>query len=319
MHFTCSIQSSNGKEETVITCSPARFGFLVEPITLTWCAGHVAPLPHHNEIVKRELSSGRNDANWFYPPLSPVALISDNNKSPPAVLTSYSLPATHELTLNDPNADDKTAEFFIALLGLLKGLRLQKETWCHFYKCPIKSGALCDFDATDLAIVKTLNLAADFWQQNQDAHTRQLMFGAIHWHLFAQLYTHDFEKFSAQYMALDTCWKLAEKTKNITSNGHPKRPISLATALKLKTPIWANPISPPKQESELSRNRNALAHEALYEGEPVGFAISQKGHNLQQELTNFVARCIFGLLGVDNEYTRSVVTSSQTIDFKDWP
>jgi hypothetical protein len=60
---------------------------------------------------------------------------------------TFALPATHWLTMHDAGTDPGTEDFFIALFGMLKGLRLQREGWQHFYKCPTRRGALCDFYA----------------------------------------------------------------------------------------------------------------------------------------------------------------------------
>jgi hypothetical protein len=301
-----------------MTDSSTSFGFLIQETALEFSIGHLKPLANHADIVQRIRSHDRSYDSWFYPPLLPVSSVSNEAKVPPEIPTlSFRLPATHELTLNDPTADDKTAEFYIAVFGLLKGLRLQRDGWNHFYKCPTKSGELCDFIATDGEIIQTLNLAAAFWQKHQNLKIRTLMFGAIHWHLFAQLYPHAFEKFNAQYMALDACWKLARETSIVSgrSTNHALRPSGLAVALSLQTPSWANAISPSKKECDLSRKRNELAHEALYGGVPIGFAASSEDYRLQLELKNFVARCIFGLLGVKNVYTQSPVDSRQIRGF----
>ena len=296
--------------------STTQFGFLADTTSITWKAGCIKPLPDHSKIVSGLLSSDLSYADWFYPLPQSVATSYKENKSPPKMPTPFGLPATHDLILNDQTADDKTAEFYIALLGLLKGLRLQKPNWNHFHKCPTKSGLLCDFYATDSAIVKTLDLAADFWQLNQDKQIRKLMFGAIHWHLLAQLYPQTFEKFNAQYTAMDACWQLAKVTLKIPKESipHAERPLKLAQALGLQTPSWATPITTSHKQCKLSLQRNELVHEALYEAEPLRFAVSKEGHELQIELTNFVARCIFGLLGVNNHYTRCSSVGSRQVN-----
>ena len=126
-------------------------------------------------------------------------------------------------------------------------------------------------------------------------------------------------------MVLDTCWKLATLTlkskvdTEINNRGsnkltHAVRPAILAKVLGLMLPSWAN-LTPPETFSKLSRHRNELLHEALYLGEPIGFAVSQEYYTLEQELSGFVACCIFGLLGIDNEYTRSSVQSRQIKGF----
>jgi hypothetical protein len=228
---------------------------------------------------------------------------------------TFGLSPTHELTLVNSLAGSDAEDFFIALFGMLKGLRLQREGWQHFYRCPTMRGELCDFYADNGEIATTLDLAAGFWQQHTEASTRKLAFGAIHWHLFAQLYEHEFERFNAQYTAFDACWALAKRTLNVDAKGHADRPRALATALDLLVPSWALPISAGLNACSLSQRRNALVHEAMYAGEPIGFAHSQTERGMELELTGFVARAIFALLGVCNEYTRSPVDTRQIIGF----
>lgn len=66
----------------------------------------------------------------------------------------------------------------------------------------------------------------------------------------------------------------------------------------------------------LSERRNALIHEALYGGQPVGFAHPAGHEGMELELTRLVARLLLRLLGIENEYTRSDCTTRSTIGFR---
>lgn len=293
----------------------ARFGLLIEPASLTWSAGRIEPLQDHASTVEGVLAHDRHYAGWLYPPLAGVRPDSNESKERPAVPVTFGLPPTHELMLLNSPAEPETEDLFIALFGMLKGLRLQREGWQHFYRCPTKPGALCDFYADNTEIATTLDQAAGFWQSHTDAPTRKLAFGAIHWHLFAQLYQHEFERFNAQYIAFDACWALAKRTLKVDAKGHADRPRALAEALGLLIPNWAMSVSPIQNLCNLSLRRNALVHEAIYASEPIGFAHPQMERGMELELTGFVARAIFALLGVRNEYTRSPVDTRQCIGF----
>lgn len=292
-----------------------RFGFLKEPTSLVWGGGSIEPLPDQEDVVQDILAHQQNYAGWMYPPQREVRRDSSELKEPPNVPSTFALSATHVLTLSSEVADLRAEDFYIALFGMLKGLRLQREGWQHFYRCPTNRGALCDFYADDCEIAATLDLAAAFWQRYTDPVTRKLAFGAIHWHLFAQLYEHEFERFNAQYTALDACWKMAEMTMNVTANGHAERPRVLVEKLGLHRPSWVEPVVPGRSACKLSLRRNALVHEAMYADEPLGFSHPQTDRSMELELQNFVARCIFGLLGVRNEYTRSPVNTRQCFGF----
>lgn len=290
-----------------------RFGFLKEPVSVTWKYGSIEPLPNFEKIVSCFEQSAGVYKGWVYPPLRAV----DGKRAAEKqawVPRGFSLPASHRLIFQ-PDSDPVHADFFIALFGMLKGLRLQRESWQHLYKCPTKVGTLCDFDANNRQISTTLDLATEFLLRYPDELTRKLAFGAIHWHLFAQLYEYPFERFNAQYTALDACWSLAVATLSVKAKGHAERPKALAQALGLQTPGWALPISEGKNECSLSQRRNALVHEAMYAGEPIGFAHPVTNRSMAIELQEFVARCLLALLGVRNEYTRSAVGAKQTLGF----
>lgn len=295
-----------------------RFGFLPEPTVLEWSAGRVEPLPEYENIVHEIQGHPRVYGDWCYPPLSPVNRNGGEGKEPPSMpAVVFALPATHQLVLGDAAWSDENANFFIALFGMLKGLRLQREEWQHFYKAPVKPGTLCDFVAHDREIAQALEAATQFWTAYPDADVRSLAFGALHWHLFAQLYEHEFERFNAQYMAMDACWKLAQKSVARCPQGkflHAERPGKLCELLGIPAPNWA--IIPKGEKScPLSERRNALIHEAMYGGHPVGFAYPEEHKGMALELTGFVARVLLRLFGIKNEYTRSPCTTRQTIGF----
>jgi hypothetical protein len=65
----------------------------------------------------------------------------------------------------------------------------------------------------------------------------------------------------------------------------------------------------------VAERRNALVHQALYAGQPIGFAFPEEHAEMELELTGLVARLFLRLLGIDNEYTRSSCTEMQTIGF----
>ena len=293
-----------------------HLGFLTEATTVEWGAGMIAPLPDHDAVVSAVNADSRHYGGWFYPPLVPVMRDRVESKNRPDMPTGFGLPATHALTLLSGSGNAPSEDFFIALFGMLKGLRLQREGWQHFYRCPTRRGSLCDFYADDREIARTLDIATDFWTANPDNGIRKLAFGALHWHLFAQLYEHEFERFNAQYTALDACWKLAQKVRTSLPRRptHAQRPGLLAGELGRAVLPWA---AMPANESScpLSARRNALVHEAMYADEPIGFAHPQIERGMELELTGFVARCLVSLCGVENEYTRSPVTTRQIIGF----
>lgn len=286
-----------------------EFGALLEPCPLAWDGGEVEPLINLNEIKTSLLQPSCYHNGWLYPPLG----YTGNSDESPLKPTSFFLPATHQLTLEGD--DYEKANFLIALLGMLKGLRLQRADWLHFYKTPLLVGKLNDFVASRQEIERTLSIASAFWEQHQEPEIRKLIFGALHWHLFAQLYDHEFERFNAQYSALDACSKLAvelEVSGYQKQPPHIERPEKLCGALGIQLPAWAKICG---RKCDLSERRNALVHEAMYAGLPVGFAFQEDHGAMALELPGFVARIYLRLLNIKNEYTDSSCATRQKIVF----
>lgn len=291
------------------------FGFLADATSITWDGGTslIVPLATHAEVVAGMQQDKGVFDGWCYPPLRSVK----SGVDVPLIPTTFSLPATHQLHLAASTATDEEANFMIALFGLLKGQRLQRPEWQHFYKAPV-GRKLNDFSASNAQISRALDIASSFWRQHTTPEVRRIAFGAMHWHLFAQLYEHQFERFNAQYMALDACSKLALAIN--FPEYPPKQPPHATRAAKLcdvtgvPKPVWVDPAAGQK-DCALAQRRNELAHEAMYGGQPVGFAHPVEHINMELELTGLVARIFLRLLGIENEYTQSPCTTRMTMGF----
>lgn len=246
--------------------NPVAFGFLNEPTDIQWDGGacRISPLADYPQLIADLEKQPGVHEGWWYPPLVKLGTRPDGPCKP----TSFSLSATHELVLTCSDASEELANFLIALLGLLKGRRLQRDRWLHFYKSPLKN-KLNDFFASDASIARALDAALGFWRSHTADSTRRLAFGAIHWHLFAQLYEHQFERFNAQYMALDTCAKLALEIKfpgyPARQPQHWERASKLCDVTGVPKPVWVNSLLGQKT-CALAERRNALIHEAMYGG-----------------------------------------------------
>lgn len=295
-----------------------QFGYLNEDTQFTWSAGSVAKLEDFERIVSETAGEPRIYDGWCYPPLGSVRRTNSETRQPPEVEQSFALPPTHQLTLTEHSLTD-CAPFFIALLGFLKGRRLQQQGWQHFYKTPIDS-KLCDFLAKDEAIAQTFEVATAFLKRHTDDKVRKLAFGTLHWHLFGQLYEHEFERFDAQYKALDACYKLTclIQPSPQLKVPHAKRALRMCEHFGVEPPEWVilAKDSSGKDTYELATRRNALAHEAQYAGKPLGFAHPADHRNMELELRNLVARLFLRIIGVDNSYVVSPVNTRSTSLFE---
>ena len=197
---------------------------------------------------------------------------------------------------------------------------LQREGWQHFYKAPV-SRQLCDFVVNKTSTEWALNQALTFCERHSsNEEALKLAFGALHWHTFAQLYEHEFERFDAQYKALDACYKLTCMTRDsfTKERTHAKRAVRLCEYFGAEPPEWVIPFKNQdgKETCELAIRRNALAHEALYGGQPLGFAHPADNGAMVLGLKSLVARILLSALGIKNNYTQSSATTRSMSAFE---
>ena len=221
-----------------MTSPPIRFGFLNEPLSVSWRYGTIRPVPNFEEIASCFEQSAGVYKGWVYPPIKAV-----DGRGAAAkkawVPATFSVPSSHILTPH-PDADPAHSDFFIALFGFLHGRRLQREGWQHFYKAPL-SRQLCDFVSNKKSTEWALNQALTFCERHSsNTEALKLAFGALHWHTFAQLYEHEFERFDAQYKALDACYRLVCLTQDsfTRERTHAKRAARLCEHFGVEPPDW---------------------------------------------------------------------------------
>ena len=294
-----------------------RFGFLNEPLSVSWRYGTIRPVPNFEEIASCFEQSAGVYKGWVYPPIKAVDGQGAAAKKA-WVPATFSIPSSHILTPH-PDADPAHSDFFIALFGFLHGRRLQREGWQHFYKAPL-SRKLCDFVTDKKSTEWALNQALAFCEMHSsNTEVLKLAFSALHWHTFAQLYEHEFERFDAQYKALDACYKLTLLTQTgCRAATHAERALRLCEHFGIEPPDW---VSPPGNQtnsstSELALRRNALAHEALYGGQPLGFAHPAGSGAMVSGLKSLVARILLSTLGIKNSYTQSSSTTQSMSAFE---
>ena len=86
----------------------------------------------------------------------------------------------------------------------------------------------------------------------------------------------------------------------------------MCNELGVTTPAWATTAG--KGRSVVSALRNNALHEALFMGEPLGFAVhgGESGENLALEMEALVCRLLVALIGgTDGSYLRSAVNTRQ--------
>lgn len=115
------------------------------------------------------------------------------------------------------------------------------------------------------------------WQRSAAIRKRRSGWrAAIHTLFLAQAPQNlPFESFQYLYMALDACYSLvAARQPRPPRVPHAARIKWLCSQFGLTVPAWADPAS---DGVSLSASRNDAFHEALFFGEPLGFALFKEG------------------------------------------
>ena len=279
-----------------------KFGCCPEPLTIDAHGILVRPLPDLAETVAAMRGSDGIEADWIYaPPQGVQDFISGEVRLRPFPSRIFGLPQTHELEHPAPDDDDHL-DFHLWVLSFFTGMRLTATEAGFLDATPLKPGKLVDFVMLGERS-KAVDLAEGFWTANRGVKLRsRLVAAAIHALFIAQNPCHlQFERFLYLYTALDACYALAASL-----NPPPRRPSHaeriawVCRQFGMTVPAWARPVA--SSGVEVATIRNATLHEALFMGEPLGFALHGVGtnHNLPLEMEALVCRLLVALLGAPN-------------------
>lgn len=283
------------------------FGFLKHRHEIDALGFEIRPLKHFDEAVARVLAEETAAERWYYP--RPVLSPTEKVSLPAA---RFELPPTHLLITAGRSLDDQYGEFLVLALGFLLGLRLTIRGIGHMHRTPHEPGTLVSFLPSKHEIPPCMEKATAFWDA-QPPRIRKLMFGAIHWFLVSQSFDHQYEEFAWAYTVLDNLHRIAWETTHGYRARFPKgqyrchsnRPVALAAEFGSPLPAsFADPDGKPGAVGRLVIYRNELVHEARWAGEPLGYAVSQDGHEMIMDLSYFCSQLILGLLGIDCGFRR---------------
>jgi hypothetical protein len=287
------------------------FGFLPDRLDIEGAGYAVSTTADFEARRAAVLNSCRVADHWYYPPLVERFSVNPPPAAPPLTYqTPFQLPSTHTLALTDD--DEHLALWLISILGVIKGYPLKLSKHGHIHRAVVSGGLLTDIGHLyDRECIRVLDAAYTFW--NQETDHRSQAFAAIHWFLLARVYPYEFERFVGLYAAFDACYGVLQAMEIAENVGrtHYLKPQKLCEALKIaEVPAWATIEKDDDGKfCQLSRLRNALMHDAVYRGEPVGWRPSTEVGNLELEFRGLILRAIIALLRVDCSYTSASVTS----------
>ena len=279
-----------------------RFGWLNSNHTYETDSVKISVLDDFQEAIAKVTKSSNQDGEWFYPPIT----CSSAGLSVPA--SRYELPFTHLISQKKQPENEKFIQFIILYFGWLNGVRLNPEGWGHLNKSAIKLGSLVDFVVYEQRMPLLLTKGEEFWQTHQHDQLADTMFGAIHWYFFAHSYTHYFERFMAQYMVMDTLYKITSVAFSEKEGTHAKRIEFISKKLNLFCPTWGSVVG---KDTEIAGIRNNLLHESKFAGMAIGFNYEQSHSHILLELEAFNCRVIAALMGARGDYSQSSCQTRQ--------
>ncbi|HEX9963816.1 MAG TPA: hypothetical protein VGB04_02400 [Allosphingosinicella sp.] len=298
-----------------MTGSSVQFGYY--PLSLHLASGSikVETLPDLDQTAADMEASNGIEKGWIYaPPRQRRDFVSGQIAALPYPSRIFGLPKTHTPTHDAANGADHLT-FHIWCLSFFTGMRLTATEAGFVDATPLKPGALVDFVPGRIDLQKALELAERFWINNKvEPRRTRLVAATIH----ALFLAHNpvllqFERFLLLSCALDACYALASSLHAPPPRlGYAKRILWMCELFGMAVPTWADPAAASGPEAALLRNETV--HEALFVGEPLGFAVHGPGtnRNLPLEMEALICRLLVALLGAAGaRYVTSPVNTRQ--------
>lgn len=296
----------------VTTPQKMAFGYYPAPLSVSAGAIKIDTLPNFKEIITDISASESVHKSWIYAPPQKTQNFGGRVEQLPYASRVFGLPKTHSFEHTKAESRDHIT-FHIWALSFFTGMRLTAYEAGFIDSTPIRKGELVDFRLHRGGFERAIEVAEKFWIDNRAQPDRAKVFAAaVHALFFGQNPQHlQFENFIYLYTALDACFKLASclRTKQIRCS-HAERIEWMCKQFEMATPSWAehSTISKP----EVPTIRNAALHEALFMGEPLGFAFHGKGtnQNLTLEMQALICRLLVALLGESQaDYVRTPINT----------
>jgi hypothetical protein len=296
-----------------MTVQRVLFGYFPRSLDVSTGPVTISSLADLRDSVARVEQDDGVDGKWIYAPRQRVVSFGGRVSERPYPSRVFGLPKTHAIEHARPDGEDHLT-FDLWALSFLTGTRLTATEAGFVDATPIKEGELVDFvlrnDLTD-----ALGLAETFWAAHCNAPKRAKLFaGAVHGLFLAQNpLSLQYEQFLHLYAALDACFALALSVHGGAARmPHARRVSWMCDLFGIAMPEWATAKS--ANNTEIAALRNGTVHEALYLGQPLGFALHGVGTagNLMLEMQALICRLLVALLGSGRaQYVTSPVTTRQ--------
>lgn len=279
------------------------FGILVKQLEVSLPLVRISPRPDFTKTTDQFKHDLHRDG-FFYP--SPIHQVRfpdwpDETRTEPVPNTSrpahlFILPSSHTLTLSDPLGETPArddASFLVHLLAYVYGTRLQVEGWQFDGRIPV-SHPTHHVWAGPAAVTRFIEYAYNEWR-SQPAERRLRLTNILYMHSRAPSYDWPWERFLFEYLVTDAIYDYCRRTGLTVPVSHEERIRELCGRLGVWCPTEA-PVN------ALVQMRNTLLHEALWEDERPGYAISAEHYYRVFELRALNQRLIAAIMGGASEY-----------------
>lgn len=289
------------------------FGYLPEVLNVKSEKLSITTLPDLEEKINDIQEDQNLRKGWVYPGNQRTRHFGVGETIEPYSSRVFGLPNTHSIK---HSSDDNPIhlKFHVWVISFFKGIRLTTTEAGFLDSTPIKTGTLVDFIpmGPDELI---LELSEKFWHDNQTKTIQLDRFcAAIHALFISQNPQYlQFEQFLYLYTALDACFAILWEGTSGRNLSHAERLEWMCEEkLNANIPEWA--LSHSNRCTEVSTLRNNMLHEAIYIGEPLGFAIQEQenNRNLTLEMEALTCRLLAKIIGVsDDNYLQSALDTPQ--------
>lgn len=273
-----------------------KFGFLTDNREFECSDFSIVTVDNFDKTLETFYDHFPVSDGWIYGPKTKLKKTTQEEKKfrqlAPIISSSfYLMPTTHEI--KSSITDEAHLKFLILGYSFLQGLYLNPQGHSFLNRIPYEPGRLNGLILIRDDYVNGMEIINHFYK-SFSVESRNQMFACMHWFLIGQTFNFEWDRFEAQYKVLDGIFRLS----NIRKTPHASRPVELAKKFGLKIPHWAKPNA--MGQSQLSKDRNELIHEAKYGGHPIGYSYPSTNYSL--EFTSFNTKLIAATLGIEMPY-----------------
>ncbi|MFA5915705.1 MAG: hypothetical protein WC830_19345 [Burkholderiales bacterium] len=287
------------------TDAVARFGFLPEPVSISFGGVCIEPLPDHAQRLLWYKKNSNVDG-FFYPPQVATYEVSLDRKrrrklprtTRPASV--YHLPASHTLSIQTPREaihPYSDSVVLIQLLAFIFGTRLQFEEWRFDGRVPSESTLAAS--ATTKVRIHFVEHAYAWWKA-LSANLRVRAANLFYAFNRATAAEWEWDAFYQQYMVFDGLFRMhADMSSLRTGIAHKDRFTILCDS-------YGIPLN-EELVDKLYDARNGLFHEAMWAGAMIGHPTPERdAFYYPHHMARLNARILCAITGYRNTFTSSV-------------